>query len=81
MYTNCLADSCRKSVSTAPEFDCPFSLSITFQMITGSEVELHVKCFSEGAEKVGDKFGAMVGSDMFQNAVLGEHMQIGRAHV
>ena len=21
MYTNCLADSCRKSVSTAPEFD------------------------------------------------------------
>ena len=43
-------------------------------MITGSEVELHVKCFSEGAEKVGDEFGAMVRSDMFRNAVLGEHM-------
>ena len=61
-------------------------------MVTGSEVELHVKCFSEGVEKVGDEFGAMVRSDMFQNAVFGEHMhneqhckvfgsEIGRAHV
>ena len=43
-------------------------------MITGSEVKLHVKCFSEGAEKAGDKFGATVRSDMFRNAVLGEHV-------
>ena len=43
-------------------------------MITGSEVELHVKCFSEGAEKVGDEFGAMVGSDMFRNTMFGEHV-------
>ena len=43
-------------------------------MVTGSEVELHVKCFSKGAEKVGDKFGAMVRSDIFLNAVIGEHM-------
>ena len=43
-------------------------------MITRSEVELHVKCFSEGAEKVGDEFRAVVGSDMFQNAMFGEHM-------
>ena len=43
-------------------------------MVTGSEVELHVKSFSKGAEKVGDEFRAMVGSDMFQNAVFGEHM-------
>ena len=43
-------------------------------MITGSEVELHVKCFSEGAEKAGDEFGAVVRSDMFQNAVFGEHV-------
>ena len=43
-------------------------------MITGSEVELHVKCFPEGAEKVGDKFGARVRSDMFWNAVFGEHV-------
>ena len=41
-------------------------------MITGSEVELHVKCFSEGAKKAGDEFGAAVGSDMFWNAVFGE---------
>ena len=43
-------------------------------MVTGSEVKLHVKCFSEGAEKAGDEFGAMVGGDMFQNTMLGEHM-------
>ena len=43
-------------------------------MVTGSEVELHVKCFSKGAEKAGDEFGAVVGSDMFQNAVFGEHV-------
>ena len=49
-------------------------MSVTFQMVTGSEVELHVKCFSEGAEKAGGKFRAMVGSDMFQNPMLGEHV-------
>ena len=43
-------------------------------MITVSEVGLHVKCFSEGAEKVGDEFRAAVGSDMFRNAVFGEHV-------
>ena len=43
-------------------------------MITGSEVKLHVKCFSEGVEKAGDKFGAEVGGDMFWNAMLVEHM-------
>ena len=37
-------------------------------------MELHVKCFSEGVEKVGDKFRAVVRSDMFRNAVFGEHM-------
>ena len=43
-------------------------------MIAGSEVELHVKCFPEGAEKAGDEFGAVVRSDMFRNAVFGEHV-------
>ena len=43
-------------------------------MITRSEVELHGKCFSEGSEKAGDKFGSMVGDDMFQNAMFREHM-------
>ena len=43
-------------------------------MITGSEVELHIKCFSEGMEKAGDEFGVVVRGDMFQNAVFGEHV-------
>ena len=29
-------------------------------MVTRSEVDLHVKCFSEGAEKAGDEFGSEV---------------------
>ena len=45
-------------------------------MVTGSEVELHVKCFSKGVEKAGDKFRAAVRSDMFWNAVFGEHVHI-----
>ena len=49
-------------------------MSVTFQMITGSEVELHIKCFSKGAEKTGDEFGTAVGSDMFWNAMFGEHV-------
>ena len=43
-------------------------------MITRSEVKLHFKCFSEGSEKVGDEFGAVVRGDMFWNTVLGEHV-------
>ena len=43
-------------------------------MITRSEVELHVKCFPEGAKKTGDEFRATVRSDMFWNAMFGEHM-------
>ena len=33
-----------------------------------------MSCFSEGAEKVGDGFGAVVGSYMFRNAMFGEHV-------
>ena len=43
-------------------------------MITRSEMELHVKCFSEGAEKAGDEFRVAVGGDMFWNAVFREHV-------
>ena len=43
-------------------------------MITGSEVELHVKCFPEGAVKAGDEFRAAVRSDMFWDAMFGEHV-------
>ena len=74
MYTNCLADSCRKSVSTAPEFD--LSVRFVCHLLDGnqSEVELHVKCFSEEAEKAGDKFRAVVRGDMFWNTMFEEHM-------
>ena len=37
-----------------------FSLAVTFQMITGSEVELHVKVFSETTEEMRDGFGASI---------------------
>ena len=43
-------------------------------MVTRSEVELHVKCFSKGVEKAGDKFKAAARSDMFQNTMFGEHV-------
>ena len=43
-------------------------------MISGSEVKLHVQCFSERLEKSRDELGTMVGSDMFGDAVLGEHV-------
>ena len=43
-------------------------------MVTRSEVELHVKCFSEGVEKAGDEFRAVVRSDMFRNTMFGEHV-------
>ena len=37
-------------------------------------MELHVKCFSEGAEKAGDEFRAVVRSDIFRNTMFGEHV-------
>jgi len=39
-----------------------FGLSITFGMISRCEVKLHVRRGSEGAEKVGYKFHAAIGS-------------------
>ena len=39
---------------------CPFGLSISFGMISGSKVELHIKCFSERSEKSRNEFGSSV---------------------
>ena len=47
-----------------------FSLSITFGMISGSEVQLHVQCNSEGLEEVGYKFCTAIRSDMARDTVL-----------
>ena len=52
----------------------PFCLSVTFGMVSGGEVELHIQCFSEGSEESGDEFGAMVGGDMLGYSVFREHM-------
>ena len=37
-------------------------------------MEGHSKCFSEGAEEVGDEFRTSVGGDMGWDSVLGEHV-------
>ena len=52
----------------------PFGLSVTFGVVSGGEVELHVKCFSEGAEKSGNERRTSVGGYMFGNAMLREDM-------
>ena len=39
---------------------CLFCLSISFGMISGSKVELHIKCFSERSEKSRNEFGSLV---------------------
>ena len=43
-------------------------------MVPGGEVELHVKCFSERAEKSGYELGASIRGNMFGNAMFGEYV-------
>jgi len=49
-----------------------FSLSITFGMISRSEVKLHVQRSSEGPEEVGYEFHTVISSDMARDTVLGK---------
>jgi len=51
-----------------------FSLSITFRMISRSEVKLHVQCSSEVPEEVGYKFCTVIESDVARNTMLGKDM-------
>jgi len=51
-----------------------FGLSITFRMISGSEVKLHVQCGSEGPEEVGYEFHTMIRSDVAWDTMLGKDM-------
>src|SRR5882724_1043163 len=51
-----------------------FSLSITFGMISRSEVKLHVQCSSKGPEEVGHEFRTTIGSDMAWDTMLGKDM-------
>ena len=57
-----------------------FSLSITFGMITRSEVELHVQCSSKGLEEVGYEFHATLGSDMAWDTMLGKYVENEQLH-
>jgi len=41
-------------------------------MISGSEVELHVQCGSEGLEEIGNEFHAAIKSYMPGNSMLGK---------
>ena len=50
------------------------SLSISFRMITGSEVYMHIKSFSEGVEEAGHEFRSAVASNVVGNSVLGEQV-------
>src|SRR5882724_3630268 len=49
-----------------------FGLSITFGVISGSEVKLHVQCSSKGPEEVRYEFRAAIGSDVARDTVLGK---------
>ena len=51
-----------------------FSLTVTFQMVSRREVQLHVYRFAEGPEKVGNKFRSAVRCDVRRNTVLGEYV-------
>ena len=51
-----------------------FCLPITFRMISGSEVKLHVQCSSKGLEEVGYKFHTAIGSDVAWDTVFGKDM-------
>ena len=52
-----------------------FHLSITFGMITGSEMQLHIQSDSERVEEMGDKFRSAIGSDVAWNFMLGEDVK------
>src|SRR5882672_7081857 len=73
--TNCLVGSCNILIGTVPSLISSFSLSITFGMIPRSEVKLHVQCGSEGSEKVGNKFHAVIGSDVAWDTILGKDVE------
>src|SRR5882724_5374556 len=49
-----------------------FGLSITFGVISRSEVKLHVQCSSKGPEEVQYEFRAAIGSDVARDTVLGK---------
>ena len=43
---------------------CAFGLSVTFRMVTGSEMKLHIESFSERPEEMRDELRSAVGGDV-----------------
>ena len=54
---------------------CSFRLTVSFWVVTGGEVKLHVECDSKGLEEVRHKFGSSIRSDVAQDAMLREDMK------
>ena len=53
---------------------CSFSLTITFRMISRSEMECHIESFAKRAEETRNEFRTSIRSDMLWNSVLRKHM-------
>ena len=53
---------------------CLLGLSVSFGVITGGEMELHIQSCSERSEEVGYKLGASVGSNVRRNTMFRENM-------
>ena len=52
-----------------------FGLSVSFWVISGSEMKLHVESFSERSEEVRDELRSAVGGHVRWNTVLGKDME------
>ena len=53
---------------------CTFSLSISFGVVTGGEMEPHIQGCSKRSEEVGYKLRTMAGGEVRLNTMLGECM-------
>ena len=51
-----------------------FCLSITFQMVSRSEMEFHVQGFAKRSKEVRDKLRAMIRRNMGRNTMFGKYM-------
>ena len=47
-----------------------FRLTVSFRVVTGGEMKLHVECKSKGPDEVRHKFGSSIRSDVAWDAML-----------
>src|SRR6266481_1598677 len=55
-------------------------LSVTFQVVSRGEVQLHVQGGAKGPEELGHEFRPTVGSDMQRDTMLGEDVEDEKLH-